>query len=187
MFQREKPRPRKSGAGAVDQKERRQAAATAASFKFDMIDALMVDHRLSPKTFKIAVALLQFQNSVTGDLYPSQATISETTGIPERTVRECLSALRDTGWLLWDRGNRQRSNAYSFDHANIARMQAKRKRMELDRKLRKAEARKAISDRQPTAAQDFLTGSPPPVASGSPPPPNYLKGTPYRKAATDAA
>lgn len=175
----------------IDRKERNLAAAKAASFKLDMIDAMMVDDRLSPKTFKVGVALLQFQNSRTGELYPSQAVIAETTGIPERTVRDCLGSLREAGWLLWDRGNRQKANEYSFDHANIALMQAKRRRMEQERKRRKRQAKIAVSDRQPTAAQNDtstgLTGNPLPVASGSPLPPNSLKGTPYKRATNEAA
>lgn len=174
----------------IDGAERKQAAATAASFKFDMIDAMMVDDRLHPSDFKVGVALLQFQNSQTGELYPSQAALAETTGIAERTIRACLTKLRETGWLRWDRGNRQKANDYAFDDSNVAPMQNKRRQIEQARRRRKSEAR-GSSDRQSTATREVgfasLTGSPLPVPTGSPVPPNTLKGTPFKEATDEAA
>lgn len=170
----------------IDAKERKLMAQFFARFKFDMIDAMMVDDRLSPKDFKVGVALLQMQNSDTGALYPSQAAIAHITGIPERTIRACLTNLRDTGWLSWYRGNRQKANDYQFDILNLAPMKAKKRRMEGERRQAKRERKTGIPDRQPTAARATierpLTGSPLPLATGSPPPPNTLSEHPYKRA-----
>lgn len=168
---------------AIDIKEKKLAAQNFASFKFNMIDAMMVDGRLTPSDFRVGILLLQCLNNDTGEIYPSIGYIAEISGISPRMVRYCLDNLRNTGWIDWHRGNRQKANNYAFDTLNLAAMKARRKAIEQARR----ERRKRHPEGQPIATrtiQDPIpSGNPLPVASGNPLPPNTYKEHLYKGAA----
>ncbi|MGV8952821.1 MAG: helix-turn-helix domain-containing protein [Cypionkella sp.] len=142
----------------IDAKERKLALQTFASFKFDMMDAMMVDHRLKPSDFKVGYALLHFMNGSNGDTYPSNETLAEVTGLSMRTILYCLENLRDTGWITWWRGNRQRSNDYDFDIANLGPMQIRRASIDAARHQRKRQ-KSSAPDTQPIAGRAYQSTS----------------------------
>ena len=127
--------------------------ASFTSRKLDVIDALLVDPRLSPADFKVGVALIQFLNGKTGALFPSNAAIAENVRLSERHVRTCLSKLRDAGWLRWRRGNRQLANEYQFDLTNLEAMLDYKLSMQEGRKERKAERARVASDRNHSSSR----------------------------------
>lgn len=143
-----------------DEKEARLVKATFASWKLDVVDALVSDAILQPSDKMVAIYLLQRLNGKTQQLYPSQRLIAEEVHMTARNVRKCLDRLRSNGWLRWARGHTQKANEYEFDDNKIAEEIARMKTDRASRKRRKD----AQADRNHSSAQnDDLGGTTVPV------------------------
>lgn len=85
---------------------------TFAAWKFDLLDRMSIDRRLSAIDFRVAYCLLSYMDAATGDCFPMQETIIAETGACERAVRDALANLRACGWLSIERiGSRKRGRA----------------------------------------------------------------------------
>lgn len=83
-----------------------------AAWKFDLLDQMSVDSRLSPTDFRVGYRLLHYMDAATGDCFPAQQTIIADTGLGERAVRYALTSLCACGWLEIERtGSRKRGRA----------------------------------------------------------------------------
>lgn len=166
----------------VDLKERRRSFASA---KFDLLDWMSQDPRLTHLEFRVGVRLLQHANGETGAIFPSQQAIAEQIGVQARSVRSAIAGLKKKGWILTRRNGFNRPNSYAFDdrHANDI----------LDRVATMADARREERETRAlkTKRQDFayhppVTGKIPslqsgmdlPLVTGRNLPPNTLKVTP---------
>lgn len=165
-----------------DAGERRRSFAGA---KFDLLDCLSQDPRLTHLEFRVAFRLIQHANGETGAMFPAQQTIAEQIGIQARAVRNAIAGLKNKGWLLSRRGGYNRPNFYAFDdrHANAI---LDRAASMADARREDRAARKLGTRRQKYAGQLSVTGKIMPVPTGiSVPirtgmelPPNTLRGTP---------
>lgn len=86
-----------------------------ATWKLDWINALMIG--AEAREFRVAVCLLQFANSKTRLIFPSQARIAALLGCSERAVRRGIAQLVTDGWLEALRPNRHFANSYRFVEA----------------------------------------------------------------------
>lgn len=160
------------------------------SWKLDMINTLLLDPRLQPSDFKVAVAVLQFMNGETGMIFPSQETIAEIVHMTVRNVGKCLKRLRQADWLSWERGNRQMSNRYVFETKNLNLMLEYRTSIIDNRRERAARRRQPRLDRNGSSSHKVplgttvpaATGTTVPLPTGTTIPPNtymeHLDGTP---------
>lgn len=128
--------------------------ATFTSRKLDLINAMLIDPRLKASGFRVAVVVLQFLNSETGQCNPALGTIAELVNLSVRTVENGLVSLRETGWIRWTRGNRQKSNHYQFDMTNVGAMLDRRTSIDDARR----ERQRRRSDTNQISPQDFSTG-----------------------------
>ncbi|TBC42723.1 helix-turn-helix domain-containing protein [Rhizobium ruizarguesonis] len=89
-----------------------------AAWKFDLLDRMSADPRLSATDFRVGYRLLHYMNSATGDCFPRQITIAADLGLTDRTVRNALVSLRACGWLTIEERplpkGRGKSNFYHF-------------------------------------------------------------------------
>ncbi|MGR9231170.1 helix-turn-helix domain-containing protein [Rhizobium leguminosarum] len=92
-----------------------------ASWKFDLLDLMSADPRLSATDFRVGYRLLHYMDSATGDCFPRQETIAADLGLTDRTVRNSLVNLRACGWLTIEERplpkGRGKSNCYHFADA----------------------------------------------------------------------
>lgn len=105
--------------GEVTAEEKRSFA----SWKFDLLDALAVDRRLSPLHFRVAYCLLQFMNSRTGRIYPGQDLLAARLGVSVDTIQRAIKGLAKAGWLTVWRPTRHRTNEYRFCDRHVAAME----------------------------------------------------------------
>ncbi|WP_049730647.1 helix-turn-helix domain-containing protein [Rhizobium ecuadorense] len=93
-----------------------------AAWKFDLIDRMSTDHRLSATDFRVGYRLLHYMDAATGDCFPRQETIAADLGLTDRTVRNALVSLRACGWLTIEERplpkGRGKSNLYHFEDAS---------------------------------------------------------------------
>ena len=148
-----------------DQLVDEDSQATFTSRKLDLINALLVDPRLIPSDFKVAVVLVQFMNSETGMIFPTLETIADIVHMSTRNVEKCLVRLRQAGWLVWKRGNRQMPNVYEFDTKNVRAMLDYRTSIDDGRRERAALRRSRRSDRNGGSPQISPKGTTVPVAT----------------------
>lgn len=127
--------------------------ANFAGWKLDVLDAMAGDRALQSGDFRVAFVILQHLNSKTFVAYPSQQTIAAKAGMGERNVDKCLKRLKAAGWLRWERGNRQKSNTYSFDSQFVADAIANMK-AEVERKRQKMVTDKASPELNHSSGQD---------------------------------
>lgn len=90
-----------------------------ASWKFDLVDAISMDPRVTSTEFRVAYRLLQHANAATMAIFPSQDRIASQIGIKERTVRAAVRGLAAKGWLTVSRRNRRLPNLYRFETRNV--------------------------------------------------------------------
>lgn len=156
--------------------EARIIKATFASWKLDLIKALVSDPALKASDVRVALALVQHLNAGSFSAFPSQETLAEIACMTARNVRDCLERMRQADWLRWDRGNRHKANEYEFNTQKIAdEVSRMKKDEEARRKSRKAK-RSPHSERNHSSGQnEVLTGSPVPLQTGSPVPPNTYR------------
>ncbi|TIM30030.1 MAG: helix-turn-helix domain-containing protein [Mesorhizobium sp.] len=102
--------------------------------KFELLDAISMDPRVTAGEFRVAYRLAQHANAETGAIFPSQDRLASQVGMKERSVRACIASLVSKGWLRKRRPNRRTSNSYSFDTTHINAI--------LDRQITLNEARK---------------------------------------------
>lgn len=102
--------------------------------KFELLDAISMDPRVTAGEFRVAFRLMQHANAETGAIFPSQDRLASQIGMKERAVRACIAGLVSKGWLRTRRPNRRTSNLYSFDRKHINAI--------LDRQISLNEARK---------------------------------------------
>jgi biotin operon repressor len=133
-------------------REERFARGSFAGWKLDVVHAIVSDARLQPSDVRVAVAMMRFLSAGDLSLYPSQERLAAITSMSRRNVVDCLSRLKDAGWIVWDRGNRQLSNVYRFDAGTVADQLARVKRDEQENRARR-KGRKRSSDVQPAARQ----------------------------------
>lgn len=82
-----------------------------------MLDIL---NQLGPGAFAVYSVLLMRKNTQTGLCFPSMATITKDSGVSLPTVKRCLSALRDKGFIDWTTGGydhetgTNKSNSYTI-------------------------------------------------------------------------
>lgn len=90
-----------------------------ASWKFDLLDRMSADPRLSATDFRTAYRLFSYMDAGTGDCFPRQETIATDLGLTDRTVRSALVNLRACGWLTIEERplpkGRGKSNFYHFN------------------------------------------------------------------------
>ena len=103
---------------------------TFTSWKLGLLDALVVG--LDSREFRLAFCLLQFADSTTRAIFPSQARIAALLGCHESSVKRAIAAMIDLGVLQSRRKNMRVSNAYAF-------VESKRDELEKTRKIREAE------------------------------------------------
>ena len=160
----------------LDRAEAKLVGRTFASWKLDLIKALVSDRALQPSDVRVAVALVQHLNAGSFSAFPSQETIAAITCMSTRNVRDCLDRLRQAEWLHWDRGNRQKANEYEFDEQKIANEVARMKRDEESRRRSRMAKRSTHSERNHSSGQKQVpTGSAVPLQTGSAVPPNTYR------------
>ncbi|KRA42114.1 hypothetical protein [Devosia sp. Root635] len=164
----------------VEQGTVEERRAGFSSRKFDVIDALLIDPRLKPAEKNVGIAVLQFMSGKTGRIFPSLQAIADNTRLSPRYVQTCLTRLRETNWLQWERGNRQLANEYKFDLTNLDAMLDYKQSMEDGRKERRAERRRlgARSDtisRSSRKTSDTISRSSPDTIPSSD---QHLEGSP---------
>jgi hypothetical protein len=144
-----------------------------ASAKFDLLDCISMDPRVTHSEFRVAFRLTQHANGETGAIFPSQERLADQTGMKVRTVRACIAGLIRKGWLHVFRPNRRTPNLYRFDSRHINAI--------LDRQLTMDDARKEERmsrsvrvERHPDDGQTKLTGITQPLVSGIQMTPNTL-------------
>jgi hypothetical protein len=129
------------------------------SWKFDVQKCLLVDPRLSAPAKLVAIYILSRINRETLKTWPSIETISDATCVGSRHVRRSIRALQESGWIVIQRGNRQRANEYRFSNANVNKMLDRltilRDRREIARKTKRA-----ISERTPESPQKLSDRTP---------------------------
>lgn len=143
----------------------------AASLKFDMLDALLLDDSVKPADFKVAYALIQHMNSLTGACFPSIETLAAETNLTERYVQQCISNLRAVGWLSSTRSNRQLSNSYEFNFCFAEAILPRRRAIVRDRKAGRWSRRDANGS---SGRATSPTGTIAPPATGTPDLPNTV-------------
>lgn len=104
------------------------------SWKFDLLDAISMDPRVTSTEFRVAFRLAQHANVATRSIFPSQERIASQIGMKERAVRAAIGGLVAKGWLTKARHNRRLPNTYRFDTRNVNAI--------LDRQISLDEARK---------------------------------------------
>ncbi len=91
-----------------------------AAWKFDLLDRMSTDRRLSATDFRVAYRLLSYMNAETGACFPKQEAIADDVGVTDRTIRLSLVNLRACGWLRIEErqlpNGRGRSNFYLFEN-----------------------------------------------------------------------
>ena len=105
-----------------------------ATWKFELLDAISMDPRVTSTQFRVAFRLVQHANAETLAIFPSQERIASQIGITERAVRAAVAGLVAKGWLMVCRLNRRLPNSYRFDTRNVNAI--------LDRQISLDEARK---------------------------------------------
>src|SRR5690349_2717594 len=80
--------------------------------KFGWLDRVMFDTTLSLAVRMVAYGIYRHLNDVTGDAWPSQATLSRKLGPDIRTVRQAVRTLRTRGYLEVEFDPKSRSNTY---------------------------------------------------------------------------
>jgi hypothetical protein len=76
------------------------------------IDDLHRRRNVTPVEKLVGTRIALHQNLTTGACYPSAATLSGETGIPERSVFRAIDGLRRKGRLMVKSGGRGRANEY---------------------------------------------------------------------------
>ena len=85
--------------------------------KLALATAMAMDKRLTPAACRVGmVMLLYFQNTASGDTFPSRPQICEATGLSKRMVLYSTQRLRSLGYLTYaeSNGGRNKRNSYSF-------------------------------------------------------------------------
>lgn len=140
------------------------------SYKFDLLDALAIDPRLTHSDFHVAYWLAQHINEQTMQCYPSQKLLGEYCHLKEESVRKCIKNLVNAGWLVKKRMGRG-TNRYQFVNRNISPMLDQRtmirEGLRLEKFYRDTDPGREIDDRDNNAGDDrdtdpdeHLNGSP---------------------------
>lgn len=160
----------------ANEQEARILKATFAGWKLDLISALASDRSLKPADVRVALVLVKHLNQGSFAAYPSQETIAEVTHMTVRNVMKCLDRLKASGWLRWQRGNRQKPNLYEFDDQKVADEVARMKEEDRARSKRAKSRRKPASEVNHSSGQkDDLTRTTVHVATRTTVPPNTYK------------
>ncbi len=117
--------------------------------KLDWMTAVSADPRLDARAFEVAFCIAQHVNRKTGAAILSDDTIGDKTGIPRRWVLRARQALRETGWIDWQRT--KTANVYWTKGENMNRV--------IDLQIMLRDARQEKRNRIKCARQDA-----PPVA-----------------------
>jgi DNA-binding MarR family transcriptional regulator len=125
------------------------------SKKMDIINCMMIDPRISPSQFKVAVCLIQHASANSGAIFPSQERLSVLLNMSLSVVKRNITDLVKSGWLSKRRQNRQHSNSYAFSTKHLDAMLDRRESLE---ETMREQRRLANSDRSKTTPQEFLTG-----------------------------
>ncbi|KPA99963.1 helix-turn-helix domain-containing protein [Ahrensia marina] len=72
---------------------------TFSSWKFDVLDRIMRDHKLAPIDKTIGYCIIQHVNAVKGQAYPSTATIAGTCNCHIDAVSRSTGKLAKRGWI----------------------------------------------------------------------------------------
>lgn len=145
---------------ALDEKDR---ARSSTSTKLDYLNALSIDPHIKPSAFLVAFVLMSFKNGETGLCCPALETVAELVNLSVRQVENNLKELRTTGWLRWERGNRQKPNHYEFLMDNVGHMLDRRTSIDDARR----ERRKMRSDAKQTSPPKRPSGNPSRVATST--------------------
>ena len=87
------------------------------------IDCLCADRKVGEFDITLSAVqvwrtlLFKFRNKLTGECWPSRASIAAAAGVSLRTVANAIKELRRAGWLTWwrrRRGKRQDSSIYEL-------------------------------------------------------------------------
>lgn len=82
---------------------------------FSKLREAIRDPQLKPIEKAILVDLLMYAGT-TGDAFPSEETIANDFGYSDRYIRECLTKLKTSGWLVsWKKRGYSQSNLYKFN------------------------------------------------------------------------
>lgn len=169
----------------------KDVTASFTSEKFDVLDAISMDPRVTSSEFRVAYRLIQHANAETGAIFPSQERIASQVGLAEETVRKCIAGLARKEWMEVLRPNKRLPNMYRFSrkHVNaiLDRQAMLNETRKEERKLRAvpaqgttspgAKSQKAVEkcDRDLDTAHDALTGTTIPVVTGTEIPVNTLR------------
>ncbi|MGA8650412.1 MAG: helix-turn-helix domain-containing protein [Xanthobacteraceae bacterium] len=84
--------------------------------RMDLIQAINADPELSASAVVVAVALMRFVNSKTGECYPTFESIAERCHVSKRTVATAVQDLERRGWVVIERdyGGDREANRYHF-------------------------------------------------------------------------
>lgn len=124
------------------------------SAKFDWLDAVMADHRLTARARIVAYWIMQHVNRQTGTAFVSDDTLRDRTGIPK--VLRFRAELHSAGWINWKRTST--ANVYSLLEGQLQDV-SERQQM-----LRAVRHQKRRRDMPPAAQHDV-----PPVGQQLPP------------------
>ncbi|MDG4898055.1 helix-turn-helix domain-containing protein [Mesorhizobium sp. WSM4976] len=147
---------------------------TFASQKFELLDAISMDPRVTASEFRVAFRLMQHANAETGAIFPSQDRLASQIGMKERTVRFCIKELVGKGWLKSSRPNRRIANFYQFETKHMNAILDRQIMLNEARKEERVTRSKPRRERQLHAGQTAVSGNRMPVVSGNYMPVNTL-------------
>jgi hypothetical protein len=133
---------------------------TFTSQKCDWINAVLADHSLSHGAKVVAVCIVQHVNEKDGYASPSEPTIADKTGTPERSVERFRSELRAAGWITWKRRMRD-SNVYWVLTGPMAAVAEHQQTLTQARKDRREEAPRLVHLDPPRVAYLAMSDPPP--------------------------
>lgn len=99
--------------------EQQEKAKRFGSAKFDILDAVAQDPRVTSGEFRVFFLLMQYARAADGVMFPSQERLAIQMNAKPRWVRQCIDGLVEKGWLSKSRPNRHRPNVYRVDTKNV--------------------------------------------------------------------
>ena len=79
--------------------------------KFEMLDAVADDARVSPGAFRLFYVLVtRFLNKRTVEAWPSQATLAGILNVGEKQIGRLIGELKEAGYLASKRGGSGKAN-----------------------------------------------------------------------------
>ena len=89
------------------------------SWKFDLINGLMLDARIKGNAFKVGVGIIQHINNRSLTAWPSMDVLAAELNISRTTVKGGIAKLEECGWLTIEKKRGNTSNTYTMDASQI--------------------------------------------------------------------